>query len=824
MILKRLVLQNIRSYVNEDLEFPTGSLLLSGDIGAGKSTILQAVEFALFGSKRKQLSGDSLLRNGSKEGFVQLTVSIAGRELVIRRTLKLARASVVQGAGYIITNGVKTEGTAIELKSKILDVLGYPADYLGKSHDLIYRYTVYTPQEDMKAILFEDQDLRLETLRRVFSIDKYKRIRENVAVMARHYREQIKLVEGEISVLQNSEEKFRQIIQAISDTKKALEEQTQVYEKIRTRNADLEHQRDILDEKIKELSKINERISVQEALLKENTSHASRLAKQQAEAQEKRDALKESLKDFPKESVDPKFFESLQRDLDNLQDARIRLQGQISSLEEKRKQLSEQILQLDKDRRELNEYRGSLEKNRAEVEKAQEALNNADEVKAGLKQVNDELEQVSSAIAATKSRLESLNENSSKIKGQSKCPVCLQSVSEGMAEHIQKSHSILEEKLKRSLSKLEQDKNAYVNVKKKLEGEIEQFAVVQNRLSGLSERNANLKRYCMELEERINTKNDLSRQHLAVEKEFEEKILASRSFDEKIENLQKKSAEYSKIQKRLQEARDTEFRIKELDQAIKGFAEEREKCKSKVSEINRQLLTLRESVSSFEELQKRYDQIKNDYKKSLEELRAGSVSVAERRKSLESLQAQKESIDDDIAMLEKNRKKKSRIAKVKGWLENHFVKLTETMEKAAMQRLYSNFNIFFTQWFNMLIEEEALSARLNDEFSPVVIQNGYETSIQNLSGGEKTSLALAYRLALNKVINDYMGRIMTKDIIMLDEPTDGFSSDQLEKVRDVLDELNVKQAVIVSHEPKIESFVDHVIRIRKQEHKSEVVV
>ena len=93
----------------------------------------------------------------------------------------------------------------------------------------------------------------------------------------------------------------------------------------------------------------------------------------------------------------------------------------------------------------------------------------------------------------------------------------------------------------------------------------------------------------------------------------------------------------------------------------------------------------------------------------------------------------------------------------------------------------------------------------------------------NLSGGEKTACSLAYRLALNKVINDLISRIKTKDLIILDEPTDGFSAEQLDRVRDVLKQLNMKQIIIVSHEGKIESFVDNVIRIQKQEHISVVV-
>jgi len=38
----------------------------------------------------------------------------------------------------------------------------------------------------------------------------------------------------------------------------------------------------------------------------------------------------------------------------------------------------------------------------------------------------------------------------------------------------------------------------------------------------------------------------------------------------------------------------------------------------------------------------------------------------------------------------------------------------------------------------------------------------------------------------------------------------------------VLSQLKMKQIIIVSHEPKIESFADRIIRIEKNEHVSKV--
>ena len=49
MKFKRIKIKNVRSYKNQELEFPEGSFLLSGNVGSGKTSILLAIEYGLFG-------------------------------------------------------------------------------------------------------------------------------------------------------------------------------------------------------------------------------------------------------------------------------------------------------------------------------------------------------------------------------------------------------------------------------------------------------------------------------------------------------------------------------------------------------------------------------------------------------------------------------------------------------------------------------------------------------------------------------------------------------------------------------------------------------
>ena len=104
---------------------------------------------------------------------------------------------------------------------------------------------------------------------------------------------------------------------------------------------------------------------------------------------------------------------------------------------------------------------------------------------------------------------------------------------------------------------------------------------------------------------------------------------------------------------------------------------------------------------------------------------------------------------------------------------------------------------------------------VDEDFTPVVTQDGYDQEVDFLSGGEKTSVALAYRLALNSIVQQVSAG-MKSNLIILDEPTDGFSKEQLYKIRDILRELQSPQTILVSHETELEGFADHVFMVSKE--------
>lgn len=676
MRITKVVLENIRSYKYESIEFPGGSTLLSGDIGSGKSTILLSIEFSLFGFRRTDLNGLTLLRHGEKEGSVELHFTLDGREIIIKRFLK--RQATIKQEGYIIINGVKQDMTPVELKSKVLDLLGYPEDLLTKSKESIYRYTVYTPQEEMKHIIFADTQERLDILRRVFGIDKYKRIKENMVVYQRELRKNISYYEGQSydldSLIKEEKELSTHHEKIDLDSKEIFQKEELLKKELNEVIVKLTENR----EKEKEKNTISTKILV-------NNQKLSNIKEIIARNLDKISLLSKKIEEENKliESIDTKQFEIFLKEIVD----------KIAVFEEKK-------LQADKN------------------------------------------------LAILKSKNEESLLLTNKINSLDNCPTCKQGV-------------------------LDNHKHSIENDAKKL----------------IEENNEKIAKI-LELLGKIKSNTEIL---LKKKEEINSKLMLARTNE-----IRKKNMLYDQ------------------EQMIKSN-EEIEASKLNLLSIEEEILILNKQLNEIkidDKINDVYNKINLDYQDILK------ISSTARQK-LKAYDEQKESILKRIAVKQKTKEKMDKLNSLHSIFDSFALPLVGVMEKQVMGTIHHEFSSVITRIFSMLIEEDILSLRLDSEFNPIIEQNGYTTSVDNLSGGEKTAVALSYRLALNKVINDVISTIKTKDFLILDEPTDGFSTEQLDKLKDVLNEIKA-QIIIVSHDPKMEGFVENNLSVHKTDHESKI--
>ncbi len=675
MILKKIVLDNIRSYKHSEVYFKKGLTLLSGDVGSGKTSVLLAIEFAFFGLQPGQ-RGSSLLREGEEEGKVCLTFSIEDKEIIITREL-LRKKKISQGSCLISINGLEQELSVTELKMKVLQLFGYPTEFL-KRQNLLYKFTIYTPQEEMKQIILQDPLFRMNTLRSIFGIDKYKQIIENSHLLLAKLREEKRLKQGELIGL---EEDKRDL--GVKQKEAVLKEV--LYES---------KKRELSLKKI-ELQKIKEEKEILEEKIKEKISTNQEIEKIKIIASNKLDLFSSNKKTILKLDSDVKEKE------------------EESSVLLKIPEIEKEIFSLKKKKEETNIRLSELNSNINSLE-----MKNEDS--------------------------ERLTKNMSNLQN---CPTCLQDVDAVYRANI--------------LNK------AY------------------------NERTENNKLITLFLGE----KKELSNKIISLNEELE-------SYSVKLNNLKILEIEFGRIDEKKK-------RLELLESENNSLEKNLNLLKDHLEGLEKEIFKLRGFDSIFE-IKKQELEITSQIERKME------MEVVGIKKELEFFFGRIKELEIKIAKSEDIKEQVDNLIKIENWLTDSFIPLIISIERNVMVKIRWDFSNLFSDWFSLLVSDY-FEASIDSEFSPMIEQKDYQIDYAYLSGGERTAVAFAYRLALTQVLNSLMSSLKTKNILILDEPTEGFSERQLDRLRDIFQAVNVEQLIIVSHEQKIGDFVEHIIRFRKKE-------
>ena len=262
--------------------------------------------------------------------------------------------------------------------------------------------------------------------------------------------------------------------------------------------------------------------------------------------------------------------------------------------------------------------------------------------------------------------------------------------------------------------------------------------------------------------------------------------------------------------------------LNEKQLSLKNTNEELEKLTSDISGLEIKDAEIKNKIGDYNDPEQELELLQKERNALLGELKKYELQKNSLATESNSLNNQIKELDNEIFSKKSDKKQLLFWTKIQRWLEEYFTPMASIIEKQILSRVHYDFDSLFQKWFDMLIGDDAIKVSLNEEFGPIIEQNGHLIDYSFLSGGEKTAIALAYRLALNQVINILISVIKTKDFLILDEPTDGFSESQVDRIKTVLSELNMNQIILVSHESKVERFVDNVINIRKEGHVSQI--
>ena len=197
MHISRVELENIKSHANSKFDFARGTIAIRGENGAGKTTIIEGIAWALF--DLLEYKKEDFVRRGAKRGSVTVTFEsgLDGREYVVHRD---------SGTAYNVTD----PRLGARIADKKEEVFRFLWQHLGlePGTDLksLFRQAIGVPQGTFTAVFLEGATDRKVAFDRLLKVEEYRQAAEKLRETSRyldngigHIRETIARAEGELA-------------------------------------------------------------------------------------------------------------------------------------------------------------------------------------------------------------------------------------------------------------------------------------------------------------------------------------------------------------------------------------------------------------------------------------------------------------------------------------------------------------------------------------------------------------------------------------------------------------------------------------------------
>ena len=222
-MITSIELGDFLAHSNTKLEFENGVTVFVGDNGAGKSSIIDAITFALFGQHTRK-SNKGLIKRGVNQGFAKISFSIndkqfeAVRKIDSKGSLAATFAEVVNGERVEIAAGERKQ-FGESMTQEVEKVIGLDFEKL--------KIASIVQQGELNAIINAKPKEFKELLNAIIGIDKLDVASESMKTVNKEFREKIRDTIGyddtHIEILFRDLERYQKEIEESKPEKKNLE-------------------------------------------------------------------------------------------------------------------------------------------------------------------------------------------------------------------------------------------------------------------------------------------------------------------------------------------------------------------------------------------------------------------------------------------------------------------------------------------------------------------------------------------------------------------------------------------------------------------------
>lgn len=403
-------LRNIGPFVNEQIDFSKleNMFLITGNTGAGKTFIFDAMTFALYGSvcgsrgeESNQLRSKYTDVKDDSEAFVEFSFESAGKIYRVNRTLsykyvnknnkEATKDSVVVFEQYNTEQKsfVSFDEQKSQVDARIQSIIGLKKDEFSK--------IILLPQGAFSSFLKENSKDKAETLKKIFPVDSYTSIMEDIREKAKNLKNELDAINNQITNLCQKCD--------FSEGDKFLEELKVKKEEIENKQKNNSHELQII---VSDITKLNE----EKTQAKEKNEHSEKLNNLLSK-KEFYEHIEEKIKKAEKSSVFGEFIRNVELYKKNYEKAKIDFEESKENLNFVSKKYDE-IFQQEND---FAVLKAETKKMQSEFSVLEEQLKNAKELafyiektqseKQKLEKLKEELNKIDCEITENKNKVNS---------------------------------------------------------------------------------------------------------------------------------------------------------------------------------------------------------------------------------------------------------------------------------------------------------------------------------------------------------------------------------------------------------------------------------
>lgn len=387
----------------------SGLYLITGDTGAGKTTIFDAITYALYGEASGNVRQPAMMRSkyadASTPTFVELEFEYKGKRYVVKRNPEYERP-VKKGEG-VTTQKANAELTLPDgnVVTKKNDVNAKIKEVMGIDKNQFVQIAMIA-QGDFQKLLLAKTEERGAIFREIFQTHYFQILQDRLADEAKkvssecnNFRSAMKRDVFEISAGEKSD--FFVDVEMAQSGKLLVNEIVELAEKIiasdKNEKSELAKNIDTLEKKLDETKKnidigkdyVNTRQKLDEAkqqllIKKGELENAKKNLEMQENRQTEKDALEHELAVLKKELPSYDEFEQKKAELQRLKNIIQRSTNELLQSDDLLKSRKQKILSLKAEQKELENATTENEKNRAAIEKCEILKKDLNELQAAV--------------------------------------------------------------------------------------------------------------------------------------------------------------------------------------------------------------------------------------------------------------------------------------------------------------------------------------------------------------------------------------------------------------------------------------------------------